>query len=272
MDAGAKTRKTPSRLDAPAQNRSLERGLEILKAFRPGADVLGNSEIAEKTGIAKATVSRLTQTLVTAGLLVHDPRARAYRLGAAVLSLALAVRMGNPVLQVALPMMRSASDRLRCNVGLATADHDEMVYLDSVRYNRKSALRTVVSGQRVPIELTSLGRAYLAAVSEDQRQAFLQRLQARRPAKFALLEQQIAEAMECVKRNDYCAAAWQLEVVALSTPLIIPGLPVYVVNMSLSTQEPLPKVVERLRGHLLALRASILDAMDQNLAETPLPL
>lgn len=272
MDAGARTRKAPSRLDGPAQNRSLERGLEILKAFRPGADVLGNSEIAEKTGIAKATVSRLTQTLVTAGLLVHDPRARAYRLGAAVLSLALAVRLGNPVLQVALPMMRSASDRLRVNVGLATADHDEMVYLDSVRYNRKSALRTVVSGQRVPIELTSLGRAYLSAVSEEQRRLFLQRLQARKPAKFALLEQQIAEAMDCVKRTDYCAAAWQLEVVALSTPLVIPGLPVYVVNMSLSTQEPLPKVAERLGGHLLALRASILDAMDQNLAEAPIPL
>lgn len=268
MAEGAKPGKASSRLEGPAQNRSLERGLEILKAFRPGADVLGNSEIAEKTGIAKATVSRLTQTLVTAGLLVHDPRARAYRLGAAVLSLALAVRLGNPVLQAALPLMRSVSDRLRVNVGLATADHDEMVYLDSVRYNRKSALRTVVSGQRVPIELTSLGRAYLAAVSEDQRLAFLQRLRMRRPAKFALLEQQIAEAIQCVWRSGYCAAAWQLEVVALSAPLVIPGLPVYVVNMSLSTQEPLPQVVERLNAPLLALRGAILDAMDQSLTDT----
>ncbi|KAA0594862.1 DNA-binding IclR family transcriptional regulator [Azospirillum lipoferum] len=272
MDAGGKPRKASARLDGQAQNRSLERGLEILKAFRPGADVLGNSELAEKTGIAKATVSRLTQTLVTAGLLVHDPRARAYRLGATVLSLALAVRLGNPVLQAALPLMRSASDRLRVNVGLATADHDEMVYLDSVRYNRKSALRTVVSGQRVPIELTSLGRAYLAAVSEDQRVAFLRRLQTRRPAKFAVLEQQIVEAIDCVKQNRYCAAAWQLEVVALSTPLVISGLPVYVVNMSLSTPEPLPKVVERLHAPLLSLRSSILDAMDQSLAETSPPL
>ena len=32
-------------------NRSLLRGLEILRAFRPGSDVLGNAEIAERTGL-----------------------------------------------------------------------------------------------------------------------------------------------------------------------------------------------------------------------------
>ena len=39
---------TPSRTDP---NRSLLRGLEILRAFRPGSDVLGNAEIAERTGL-----------------------------------------------------------------------------------------------------------------------------------------------------------------------------------------------------------------------------
>lgn len=52
------------RLKRPAQNRSLERGVEILRAFRPGTDLMGNSELSERTGIAPATVSRLTQTLV----------------------------------------------------------------------------------------------------------------------------------------------------------------------------------------------------------------
>src|SRR4051794_25447804 len=29
-------------------NRSLERGIEILRAFRPGSDLLGNGELAER--------------------------------------------------------------------------------------------------------------------------------------------------------------------------------------------------------------------------------
>jgi hypothetical protein len=41
----------PSRrphFEEPTLNRSLERGIEILRAFRPGADLLGNGEIAER--------------------------------------------------------------------------------------------------------------------------------------------------------------------------------------------------------------------------------
>ena len=135
MAEPGKSRARPARIGAPSQNRSLQRGLDILKVFRPGLDLLGNSEIAEKTGIAKATVSRLTQTLVNSGLLDYDPDARAYRLGATLLSLALAARMSSPVLQIALPLMRAASEEFHVNVGLATADQEEMVYLESIRYS-----------------------------------------------------------------------------------------------------------------------------------------
>ena len=40
-----------------------------------------------------------------------------------------------------------------------------MVYLESIRYSRRVAFRNVVSGQRMPMELTSLGRVYLAKTS-----------------------------------------------------------------------------------------------------------
>ena len=47
-------------------NRSLERGIEILRAFRPGSELLANGDLAERTGLSRSTVSRLTQTLVGA--------------------------------------------------------------------------------------------------------------------------------------------------------------------------------------------------------------
>ncbi|MEG1769615.1 MAG: helix-turn-helix domain-containing protein, partial [Comamonas sp.] len=87
--------------DKPGQspaNRSLERGIEILRAFRPGSELLGNGDLVERTGLSKATVSRLTQTLVGAGMLQVDQPQRAYRLAPAVLSLAHAMRTGSSVL------------------------------------------------------------------------------------------------------------------------------------------------------------------------------
>lgn len=260
-----------SRQAEGAQNRSLERGIEILRAFRPGSDLLGNGEIADRTGIARATVSRLTQTLVMSGMLDYDRKARAYRLGVAVLSLALAMRSSNPVLQIASPLMRAASEKCRANVGLATVDRSEMVYLESFRYNRRGVLRTVVSGQRVPIELTSLGRAYLAVAPEENRNEFLTKLRARNAARsgtaYESLDKEIREAIVQVSAQGFCTASWQPEVFALASPVQIPGYPIYVVNMSVTGKDTAESVVNELSSPLLALRAKILDAVHMQLQE-----
>src|SRR5256885_13076191 len=42
---------------------ALARGLEVLRVFTPTEGLLGNGEIAERTGLPKPTVSRLTYTL-----------------------------------------------------------------------------------------------------------------------------------------------------------------------------------------------------------------
>lgn len=65
-----------------AQNRSLEGGIELLRAFKQGVDMLCNGELAERTGLWKPTISRLTQTLVSGGLLEHVPDQRACPLAA----------------------------------------------------------------------------------------------------------------------------------------------------------------------------------------------
>ncbi|WP_247507801.1 helix-turn-helix domain-containing protein [Bradyrhizobium sp. 1] len=129
-------------------NRSLERGIHILGAFRPGVDTLGNGEIAERTGLPRSTVTRLTKTLVNFGMLKEVRTERIYRLAAAVLSLAHAVRMGSPVLKVLGPLMRAESTRRRLNVGLATADRTIMVYLESIRHNPRPTLRSIVAGEQ----------------------------------------------------------------------------------------------------------------------------
>lgn len=215
-------------------NRSLERGIELLRAFRPGSEALGNGELAERSGLSRATVSRLTQTLVGTGFLQYDTALRAYRLGVPVLSLAHALRTSSAWLQAASGPMQEVAIAMRINVGLATADRDEMVYLKSVRYGPRASLRTVVEGQRVPMELTSLGRAWLAVASHADRQALAAIWRARRGAGWRTLARELTEARHSVRTQGYCVAAWQPEVLALSTPLVVPGHPVHVLNMSLS--------------------------------------
>lgn len=249
----------PARGVSPS-NRSLERGILVLRAFRPGSDLLSNGELAERTGLPRATVSRLAQTLVGTGMLEHDAARRAYRLAAPVLSLAHAMRSCSVVLDVAAPLMRAEAAKLHVNVGLAVADQADMVYLESVRYNSKVSLRTVVVGQRIPMELTSLGRAYLAVADDVRRRALLDQFKGRQRSDWPRIEKEIAQAAESIGRLGFCAASWQPEVVALATPVLIDNRPVHVLNMSLSTRDDIASVMDALGKPLLDLRAAIQQA------------
>ena len=223
-----------------------------MRAFRPGSELLGNGEIAERTGLAKSTISRLTQTLVGCGLLQLDAGERAYRLAPPVLSFAHAMRSGSRVLAAAAPHMRALSERRRVNVGLAAPDRDLMVYLESIRYARRVALREVVSGQRVPMELTSLGRAYLAVAQPARRRELLEAFARHRKKQWAAISLEIEKARSDVLNLGYCGAAWQPEVVALAAPLVVDGA-VYVLNVSLSTKESIADVAVDLGSALLRL-------------------
>lgn len=243
-------------------NRSLERGVEILRAFRQGSELLGNGELAERTGLPKSTVSRLTQTLVGLGMLQNEVAMRAYRLAPAVLSLAHAMRTGSRVLTVAAPMMRRLAERERINVGLAAPDRDEMVYLESIRYARRVAFRNVVSGQRVPMELTSLGRAYLSTLPVSARHDLDAIFQRRRQRTWSALSADIDAALVSIKASGFCAASWQPEVVAVAAPLITSEM-AYAVNVSVLTTDPVADVVRRLAPKLLILRDDIRLALER---------
>lgn len=238
-------------------NRSLERGIEVLRAFRPGSELLGNSDLVERTGLSKATVCRLAQTLAGVGMLELDAERRAYRLGPAVLSLAHSMRTGSRVLNAAAPLMRTLAETKRINVGLAAPDRDEMVYLESIRYSRRIVHRHVVSGQRVPMELTSLGRAYLAVAPALQRKALMAGFKKRRQEQWVTVQSAIQRAREEVNTRGFCSASWQPEVVALATPMVWRGS-VYVLNCSLSTLDPIQKVEVDLGDYLLQLREDVL--------------
>lgn len=61
---------------------TLAHGMALLRCFTPFDPSLSNGELARRTGLSKATVSRLSYTLELIGLLRFDAEARQYRLGA----------------------------------------------------------------------------------------------------------------------------------------------------------------------------------------------
>ncbi len=221
---------------------------------------MGNSELAERTGLSKSTVSRLTQTLVGTGFLQVDLVTRAYRLAPATLSLGHAMRSGSEILNMALPLMRATAQTQHINVGLAAPDLDEMVYLESIRYNPRPSLRSVVSGQRVPIESTSLGMAYLAQVREPYRSTLMQHLARKHAQHWPVIADHLAQAQACIAQQGWCAASWQAGVIALAAPIRFQDHD-YALNVSLTVSEDRDAVIERLARILLDLHAQLQRAL-----------
>jgi DNA-binding IclR family transcriptional regulator len=82
-----KKRAKPSSVDVDKDSAqvssALVRGLEILRSFTPNDISLGNQELIDRTGLPKATISRLTLTLVNLGYLNYDDNLGRYSIGPA---------------------------------------------------------------------------------------------------------------------------------------------------------------------------------------------
>ncbi len=107
-----------------------------------------------------------------------------------------------------------------------------LVYLESLQYNPRPTLRTVVAGQQVPMELTSLGRAYLAGIPAAHREKQIGQFKRRNAVATRALIAEVQASIRAVNRDGYCAVSWQPGVLAVAAPIALDGLPTYALNQS----------------------------------------
>jgi len=153
----------------------LARGLELLRAFRPGETLLGNRDFVERTGLPKATVNRLAYTLTVLGYLRFDEALGKYALDAGVLSLGFTMRSGTDILAIARPHLQAFAREVGAAVSLGCRDGLDMVYLETLRSETALTLG-LASGSRLSMLTSSMGRAWLAVQPQDVRTALMAEL------------------------------------------------------------------------------------------------
>ena len=154
---------------------ALARGLEVLACFRHGDRMLGNQELSRRCGLAKSTVSRLTHTLTQLGYLVYVEDSAKYSLGTATLSLGSAMLSRLDIRKLAHPLMQELAEFGQCMVSLGSRDRLSMIYIDAVRGSAAVTLSLDI-GARIQIATSAMGRAYLTAVPESERNDIMERV------------------------------------------------------------------------------------------------
>ena len=202
---------------------ALARGLELLRCFTPDEAVLGNRQLASRTGLPPATVSRLTHTLCELGYLEYSEGLGKYRLGPPVLSLGYACLRNLAIRQRARELMARLAEDTGASVAMGARDRLEMVYVEHCHAPELRTLRLDV-GSRIPLATTSLGRALLAGLPEAERNYLLEHIRQRDPDNWPQLAAGIERAVEEVTRRGFCLVRgeWQRDVNAVGVPLV-PG-------------------------------------------------
>jgi len=202
---------------------SLARGLEVLRAFREGEQLLGNQEIAQRTGLPKPTVSRLTYTLTRLGYLTYSRRLGKYQVGAAALTLGYHALANMGVRRLARPLLQQLADDINASVALGSRDRLDMVYIECCRPDTAITLRLDV-GSRVPLATTAMGRAFLAALPEDERTYLMGFLRLRYRHRWPSIRDTIESARRDYEKTGFCLSLgeWQREVNAAGVPLCLP--------------------------------------------------
>lgn len=201
----------------------LARGLDILRAFRPEDGYLRNQDMAQRTGLPRPTVSRLTGTLVALGYLDYDRGTGRYGLAPAVVGLGYACLTNIAARKRLRPAMQSLADRTNAAVALGGRDRLDMIYLESCRGNSPVPLRFDV-GSHLPIMLTAIGRAYLAALDEAQFASAMSDIRAAAQADWPRIKSGIERAREDVRRHGFCVSIgeWEEGLNAVGAPVVSP--------------------------------------------------
>ena len=199
---------------------ALARGLSVLAAFEPEDHTLGNQEIAERTGLPKPTVSRLTYTLRELGYLTYHRRLGRYSLSPSVLELGHATLSSTGIASIARPVMRDLSEMDDVAVALGIRSRDLIRYIDLVRRPEAVVLSLDV-GSTLPILESAMGRAYLATRPDTERHELVERLAKGTAAKRKQTAKTIAKAAESYRKLGYVTSLgeWRPEIHAIATAI-----------------------------------------------------
>ena len=147
---------------------ALLRGLSVLEAVA-GAGAVSIKELHGATGLPKATLVRLLETLIYAGYVRGSGGDRpTYVLTARALGLAGRFEPGQHLVAAIGPILAEFQSSIPWPSDLGVFDRDAMVILDTSRRPGVLSVSRQV-GSRVPVPPTALGRAYLAFLPDAER-------------------------------------------------------------------------------------------------------
>ena len=246
---------------------ALARGLAVLKVLADAGQALSNGELAQATGVPKATVSRLVTTLLSTGFVRQVPGGERYDLGSATLRLGNAYLRSFDFRQSARLHLAELAEVAGANVHLGVRDGLDVLLIDTLRPRSALILSRMDVGSRMAIATSAAGRAYLAALAPAQRAELLDEIRASvGEGAWPAVAQRLDAAVDEEARLGFCTSfgEWHPDIHALGFSLRGTGGELYAVSVG-GPAYKLPRewLLEKVAPRLLATRRAIAEEAGQ---------
>jgi DNA-binding IclR family transcriptional regulator len=203
---------------------SVDNALQLLLLFRE-QPTLRVADAGRTLGVAPSTAHRLIAMLQYHGFVEQDPRSKAYRAGAALAQIGLAVVRAMDVRTIARPFMEQLGSDLGETIHLAALDRREVIFLDSVESRFIVRVGSRV-GMRLPAHMTALGKVLLATLPGDRLMELYPDDQLPGSARTSLVNRKVLfKALKKIANDGHAVSVGEIEsdVAAVAAPIRAPS-------------------------------------------------
>ena len=144
---------------------ALARGLEVIKVFTRYTPKMTLSEVAQATGMTRATVRRFLLTLAQEGYV--EISGKHFSLRPKILELGFSALSSMDLWDVVQPVINDLSEKLCESCFAAVLDGESVIYVARATPNRRVNVGISI-GSRVPAHCVSTGRVLLSSLPEQQ--------------------------------------------------------------------------------------------------------
>lgn len=239
--------------------QSLARGLQVIRTFDGDHPSLTLSEVAERTGLAKAAARRSLLTLQHLGFV--ETRGRQFLLTPRILELGFGYLSSLQLPELALPAMEHLSVQVDESSSLSVLDGSEIVYVARVPVHRVMTISLGV-GARLPAFAASMGRVLLAGLPDAALDGWLARVETRPLTPHTIFRKpELKAEILRVRGQGYCLVDQELELGLCSISVPVRdrhGKVLAALNVGMAHRDGVPeRALKEVLPALLAAQESI---------------
>ncbi|PHN04561.1 IclR family transcriptional regulator domain-containing protein [Flavilitoribacter nigricans] len=189
--------------------QSLEKGLNILRVFDREHPRLTLSEVAELTGLTRASARRFLLTFAHLNYMDFD--GKYFSLNSKILDLGYNYLSTLSLPEVAAPVMKNLSQEVNESCSISVLEGTDIQYIAREQTSRIMTI-TLGIGTRLPAHITSMGRILLASLPPEELSARLAKFEYGSLTEHTIHTREALEAeLHKVKRQGWCLVDQELE-------------------------------------------------------------